>query len=703
MKKRQLSTAIILFTTLSSFANNNEVIIVKGNKEAKTLRESNESIAILKKSDIASPLKEDNLEAINAVANVTVNKEDETFTIRGVKNTGVTGYQKDNLSSIISDQIFQTDLAIKSGSFNLWDISHIEIYRGAQSTTQGINSLAGSLNIYHQEPELENANKLKLEIGNYNKRQFNFLNNSVIFNDQLAIKTSGTVLNTDGHIKNLTTNNNRWGKKENYNLNIDALYLINDRDQIRFINKYFQSIHGGNYVHGPDPKRYEVQENLDSIYRTKNVQSGLEYVKEINDNLSNQLNFSYSNSKQITSSDSDLTAQNKTGVRVDKHRDNFTSLENLLKYQDNKFKNVLGLHLHRFSLIDNYDFNILPITNNVVNLNIKQYVDRKRETYAFFDSAHLSLSDVHHLNFGLRYEYVKNSYTTNVSGSRLGTSGNAGTDTYLDNYVRDRSGAYGGEKGSGKVLPKLGYLYHFDFINRDGVQKNPRQTLGISFVEGYRTGGVSINRYRTTAVNYNPESTYNYELSYKAQFSNTNVNSNLFYTNWRKQQVQVSLSSDTYDTQVTNASRSEFFGTELEVQHQLSDNQKALFNMGFVQSKFLSFIQNNKNYTGKEFPNAPQWTLMANHGWTFLSKFTLKTTFRYLGKSFADAENLKTVPEQFYTDLGLSYVNLNLEIDLSLKNIFNNQYLINRFTNSYGTYYQMSAPREIASSISYSW
>ncbi|MCK6596497.1 MAG: hypothetical protein L6Q33_14975, partial [Bacteriovoracaceae bacterium] len=79
MKKRQLSTAIILFTTLSSFANNNEVIIVKGNKEAKTLRESNESIAILKKSDIATPLKEDNLEAINAVANVTVNKEDETF------------------------------------------------------------------------------------------------------------------------------------------------------------------------------------------------------------------------------------------------------------------------------------------------------------------------------------------------------------------------------------------------------------------------------------------------------------------------------------------------------------------------------------------------------------------------------------------------------------------------------------------------
>lgn len=690
---------LLLLLTLNIYANDNDVIIVKGNKESKTLRESNESIAILNKEDIASPIKDDTIEAINAIANVTVNKEDETFTIRGVKNTGVTGYQKDNLSSILSDQIFQTDLAIKAGSFNLWDMSNIEIYRGAQSTTQGINSLAGSLNIYHREPELLNSNKVKLELGNYNRKQFNFLNNSVLISDKLAVKTSGTVLMTDGHISNLTTNNDKWAKKENYNLNIDAFYLINDRDQIRFINKYFQSIHGGNYVHGTDPKRYEVKENLDSIYRTKNAQSGIEYIKEINESLTNHLNFAYSNSKQITSSDSDLTAQDKTGERVDKHRDNFTSLENLLKFQNQKIKNVFGFHLHRFSLIDNYDFNILPITNNAVNLNIKQYVDRKRETYALFDSAHFALSDIHHLNLGLRYEFVKNSYTTNVSGKRVGTSGNAGTDTYLDNYVRDRSGAYGGKKGSGKVLPKIGYLYHFDFND----QNSPLQTLGVSFVEGYRTGGVSINRYRTTAVNYDPESTYNYELSYKGDFSATSINSNLFYTNWRKQQVQVSLSSDTYDTQVTNASRSEFYGAELEVQQQVSESQKILFNAGYVQSQFLSFIQNNKNYTGKKFPNAPEWTLMANHGWKFFPKLTLKTTLRYLGKSFADAENSKVVPEQFYTDLALVYEHLNLTADLSVKNVLNNKYQINRFTNSYGTYYQMSAPREIMSSVAYSW
>lgn len=701
MKKNvsPLLLTLVLTTPLKLFANNNDVIIVKGNKESKTLRESNESIVVLNKEDIATPLKEDSLDAINAIANVTVNKEDETFTIRGVKNTGVTGYQKDNLSSIINDQIFQTDLAIKAGSFNLWDMSNIEIYRGAQSTTQGINSLAGSLNIYHREPELENSNKLKVEVGNFNKRQLNFLNNTVLINDQLAIKTSGTISQTDGHIKNLTTNNNKWAFKENYNLNFDILYLINERDQIRFINKYFQSHHGGNYVHGPDPKNYEVQENLDSHYRTKNAQSGLEYIKELNDSLTNHFNVAYSNSQQVTSSDSDLTAQNKTGERVDKHRDNFTSIENLLKYQNGYLKNVFGLHLHRFSLIDNYDFNILPITNNAVNLNIKQYVDRKRETYALFDSAHFSLSDIHHLNLGLRYEYVKNSYTTNVSGSRVGTSGSAGTDTYLDNYVRDRSGAYGGKKGSGKVLPKVGYLYHFDF----NTDNSPQQTLGVSFVEGYRTGGVSINRYRTTAVNYDPESTYNYEISYKGNFSQTDIQSNIFYTNWRKQQVQVSLSSDTYDTQVTNASRSEFYGAEVEVQQQISDTQKALFNIGFVQSKFLSFIQNNKNYTGKKFPNAPEWTLMTNHGWNFYKNLTLKTSLRYLGKSFADAENAKIVSEQFYTDLGLSYQHLHLSADLTIKNIFNKKYQINRFTNSYGSYYQMSAPREITSSISYNW
>lgn len=669
-----------------------ETIEIKANKEKKSYKQSTESIAVIKKEEIASPLQDNSLDSINALANVTVNKEEETFTIRGVKNVGVTGYQKDNLASIIIDNIFQTDLAIKAGSFNLWDLSSLEIYRGAQSTTQGINSLAGSFNIFHNSPKNIQENALRAEYGNHGRMGINAMTNFSLIDDKMFVRLTGSALSSDGYIANKTTNNNDWAKKEQYNVNLDISYKINNQEEIRFVNKYFKSLSGGSYVHGPNPFKYEVFEDLNSSIKTTNAQSGLEYNKILNENFSNHSLFSYSNSKQSTSTDSDLTSLNRTGVRKDYHRDNFLSFENLLKYKSESLKNVFGIHYHQFSLVDNYDFNVLPISNNPVNLNIKQYVDRKRKTYSLFDSLFYEFNEQHAINVGARYEFVKNNYLTNVSGARIGSSGNAATNTYLDNYVRDRSGAYGGSKGSGKILPKAGYLYSLG-----------DHTFGVSFVEGYRTGGVSINRYRTTAVNYDPESTYTYELSYKSNLQNMNISSNAFYTNWRRQQVQISLSSDTYDTQVTNASRSEYFGGELQLNYKLSALQDFKFSTGFVQSRFVNFISGNKNYTGKEFPNSPNWTVMMNHGINVFNDWQLKTTLRYLGTSFADAENTKAISEQFYTDIGLQFFYKSLVPEITIRNIFNNKYITNTFTNSYGTYHQMSTPREIVGSLSFLW
>lgn len=669
-----------------------ETIEIKANKEKKTYKQSTESIAVIKKEDTATAIQDNNIEALNAVANVTVNKEDDTFTIRGVKNIGVTGYQKDNLASILVDNVFQTDLAVKAGSFNLWDLNSLEIYRGAQSTTQGINSLAGSFNIFHQTPKNIQENALRTEYGSHNRMGLNAMTNFSLIEDKFFMRLSGTALSTDGYITNKTTSNKDWAKKDNYNFNMDFLYKINETDEVKLTNKLFKSQSGGSYVHGPNPFNYEVFENEESSIKTTNAQSGLEYTKAINENFTNQTLLSYSNSKQSTSTDSDLTALNRTGIRKDYHRDNYASFENLLKYNSAKVKNVIGLHYHHFSLIDNYNFNVIAINNNPVNLNIKQYVDRKRSTYSLFDSLLYEFSENHAVNLGARYEYVNNKYLTNVSGSRVGTSGSASTDTYLDNYVRDRSGAYGGDKGKGKILPKAGYLFSLD-----------NHTFGVSFVEGYRTGGVSINRYRTTAVNYDPESTYTYELSYKSSMERMHLSSNLFYTNWRRQQVQISLSNDTYDTQVTNASRSEYYGGEFQLNYKLSDIQDLKFSTGYVKSRFVNFAYNKKVYTGKEFPNSPNWTLMLNHGINIFTDWQIKTTLRYLGESFADAENTKPVSEQFYADLGVQFFYKNIVPEITVKNIFNNEYITNKFTNSYGTYYQMSTPREIVGSISYLW
>lgn len=688
---------MLMLNAQQTLANTSEVIIVKGTKEHKTLNQSQESLVVVQKNSIKAPSASVGLEALQTEANISVNKEDETFSIRGVKNTGVTGYQKDNLASILIDRVFQTDLAIKSGSFNLYDLESLEILRGSQSLGQGINSLAGSLNLFHSDPSFDSTGSVRAEVGNAGKKVLQFKQNVPLIHEKLSAKISGTAQNYDGHITNVTTGKKDWAKKDQYNLNTDFIFYPNDTDQIKFGVKAFQSIHGGNYVHGPNQKKYEVYEDLNSTYRTKNAQSYLEYEKTLSENWSNLAILSYSNSKQITSSDSDLTNLNRTGERVDKHRDNFLGFENLLSFKNDKIKNTLGLHAHRYSLIDNYDFNVLPITNNSVNLNIKQYVDRKRQAYSIFDSFNIDLSEQHSMGLGGRFEIVNNRYLTNVSGSRVGTSGSSGTDTYLDNYVRARSGAYGGENEKGKFLPKASYLYHFS------REVNQEKNLGFSYSEGYRTGGVSINRFRTKAINYDPETTQNYELSFKSRWENLNFTTNIFYTHWRKQQIQISLSSDMYDTQVENASKSEFFGLETESLLQLSATQEINWNIGVVKSQFLDFKSGTKNYTGNDFPNAPRVTSTLTHRYSFIDTYKLKTTVKYLGQNFADAENSKRINEQYYLDMGLEKTFSHLILELSLKNILNKKYQINRFTNSYGTYSQMSTPREVSLAATYNW
>lgn len=701
---KNITILTLLSSNIESFAQldkanqpSSDLIIVKGIKENKTLNQTQESLVVVQKNSIKAPSTSEGLSAIQNEANITVNQEDETFSIRGVKNTGVTGYQKDNLASILVDRVFQTDLAIKSGSFNLYDLDSLEILRGAQSTGQGINSLAGSLNLFHSEPMFNYNGNLRAEIGNAGKKILNFQQNIPLLENKLSSKFTTTLQNYDGHVKNVTTNKKNWAKKDQYNINYDIIFYPNDSDQLKFGIKAFQSIHGGNYVHGPNYKNYEIFENLDTTIRTKNAQSVLEYDKRISDNFSNLFILAYSNSKQITSSDSDLTSRDLTGERVDKHRDNFLSVENLLNYKNGPMKNTLGFHAHRFSLIDNYDFNILPLKNNDVNLNIKQYVDRKRETYSIFDNLNFDFLEKHSLGVGGRYEIVNNKYLTNVKGARIGTSGSASNDTYLDKYVKDRSGAYGGENDKAKFLPKLSYLFHLSNV------ENNVQNIGLSYSEGYRTGGVSINRYRTKAINYDPETTKNYEFSFKSHLSNVKFSSNLFYTHWKKQQIQVSLSSDMYDTQVENASRSEFYGAEIETFLKINERNDLNWSLGYVKSKFLDFKSNTKNYSGKEFPNAPKVNSALHYRLNFKDDYKFKTILKYQGKSFADAENTKKIKEQFYLDIGLEKVFNQFIFELNIKNIFDKKYQINQFTNSYGTYSQMSTPREISFATTYLW
>ncbi len=693
-----LLNIILSFNFLFAQANSVEVLEVRGTKERKSFLELIESVSVLGEEELPGAGRENDLEILNGVANVQVNNNNESFSIRGINSTGVTGFQKDNLASLLIDGLFQTDLALQAGSFNLWDMDRIEVLRGAQSTTQGINSLAGSINLYHQDPTFSHQGAARVTLGNFDHTEMGLMVN-VPLSSQLATRVSVEGESNGGYITNEATGDERWGQRTRQRAETTTLYRINDSHDLRINAKYNKNRQGGTYTQGNDPFDYKVYEDEGFINETENHQfSGL-FSSLLSEHLSNEFFVGYSKSRQHHFSDADGQPTNIAGRRDEFRNDHFFTVENRFYIEKDSFTNMLGFHIHDFQLQEAYNFNLLfPLPGNLSTpVNVGQDVNRTRKVYSVFDSFTYRFNDNHSLVLGLRGEIAESIYGTEVNGQRLQNLG-APTNAAVDAYIAQVAGEYQGFQNNFVFLPKIGYSLGFD-----------EHRWGLSYTRGYRTSGVSINRLRATAVEYDPEFTDNYELSYKYSKQNLQVAANFFYIQWTDQQVQVQLSNNFYDTQVENAASSHLFGGELEGCYQLTSKQKLNLGIGYTQTQFEDFQTLSQNYTGKEFPYAPQWTSRLSHIYDISQNLSFLTVVRYLQKSFNNAENTREGDSQFYVNLNGVYRLGPWTFQAYVNNLLDGQFLIydgrpTSSTSPYQTnYFQTNAPRESGLRVRYDW
>ena len=701
--KSILSVSAFLSTLISTslYAQSSmelDSIVIRGTKEQKKYNETTSSISVIKNDDFKAGTIDNSINSLNGVSNVQINKNGESYSIRGINNTGVTGVQKDNLASTIIDDVFQSDLAIRAGVFDLWDLDGMEIHRGGQATTQGINSLAGTILVNHKEPSFFREGKLRLGYGSFDRKEAAVMTNNEIIPGVLTSRITYNKDASDGYIKNVITNNDKWGRKNKDAARASFLYQISDSDKLVFDLKMFRNSTGGTYVQGSDPFKHEVFEDIDYKNKAHNTQGAVRYYKKFNEDFSNTLIVAFSKSKQEVSSDADGTKNNLAGLRTEDYKDQMMTLENLLQYKSGKINNTLGFNLHNYKLNDYHHFNVMfPIGgSNYALIDAIQAQKNLKTVYSLFDSFTYDFTQEHSLNLGLRLEYVVNEYQTFLYGVRNGNYG--GANTTIDNYVAGIIGDHGDENKKLMALPKLGYVYHL----------NANNDFGLSYSQAYRNGGVSVNRRRGTASSYDPELTHNYELSQKYNDKTFNVSTNIFYTNWKKQQVQVRVvQNDPYDSSIKNASSSELYGAEVQGGVKILSRHHLGASVGYVATKFLNFKSGSTNYAGKEFPNAPKYTGLISWKSEVTDNLNVGVIGRLLGQSWANAENTKRAPNQYYIDLNAEYVFSSYGIEVYTKNLFDKDYLIYDGTPTStafpGTYHQVSTPRELGVRLTYNW
>ena len=668
---------LLTFLTINVYAQSAEETLdsikVSGNKEGRTYAETPESVTILPPARLNRGDQANSLEVLNAQANVQVQqgRNEETFSIRGINSSGVTGFQKDNLASIYVDDVFQTDLALKAGSFEIWDIEKLEILRGPQSTSQGVNSLAGAILLNHTRAHEETEGAVKLGYGSFNRREVGAFANHSFLDQKLSARINFNYDANDGFIKNKTTDNDKFGKQEKGNVSLDFKYQFDNGSYLHFMNKFLMTDNGGNYtVGGSNPYKHEVFEDVDFSSEAQSHQHSLTYVKPINSKLENKTTLALSFSELDNSFDAGASPDTTLGTRKENADDQFISIENVLKYESGNLKNALGFHAHHFKSDYHYDFALsLSQVSSGPKANVIQDTGRERLTLAVFDSALYRIDKKNSLLMGLRYEFVKNDFETNYESP----------DT-LPPQIANGLGFHEDSGSTHNVLPKIGWIHELN-----------RHTFGFTYSQGYRIGGVDINRQNGKTIEYDPETTHNYELSWKWDQGQLKTQANIFYTYWKDQQVQVRKSSSFFDTQVENAANSELYGAELEANYAFKDGHSLRTGVGYTHTQFIGF----KDHIGNQFPDAAPWSLQAAYRHLISDRISSNLTMRYLSESYNDAENEYGVSDQFYTDFNVQYTADSWVWELNAKNILDNQYVINKSPVYENYYKRVNRPREL--------
>jgi len=663
-----------------------EEIMVTGQKITRTLQETPTSIAVFNAAKMEQQELGNLTETLYEAANVHTTRN--SFNIRGIDGFNVSGAGDSALASVYIDNSALPRRLIANG-VSTWDISQVEVLRGPQSTLQGRNSLAGAIVMTSQAPTYEWQGKYRLEVGQHGQREAAVAFGGALIEDELAFRFSAENQDFDGFFYNPV-------REENSDFREDELYRLKLLYQPQGLPDFSAQFNytraettRGPYdvdipLDGTSPFDHQIVTNNDPqtlIYQTDLFALDMSYVLNENWDLTSITTYATVDThwKDYDDDNGPLAG----GTRFYNEDGKTISQELRLTFDYDKLTGIIGAYyfdqelpsdfggITRVSLESsglNTEFlqAALRVDEATANFILTQYepidpaildqdssLDQSVKTTALFADATYNINDKWDVFAGIRWDREKSDNEDKASFvlvniSDLPNPSNypsplnqviAGLNTQLLNNVTNASKDKPLVDASfNEIIPRIGVSYH---INED-------ITTSFSVQRGYRSGGVGANTANGNVYQFDPEFTTNYEWSLRSIWLDGDllVNANVFYTDWKDQQVTVQLSTNTFDSEVRNAGKSEVKGFELEANYRLTDEWEFNASVGLADTEFKEFeiriptINENgeagediiRDLSGRRFPDAPEWT--ANTGFTYQGNNGI---FANLSLNYADS------------------------------------------------------------------
>jgi len=605
-----------------------DAILVEGELQTRSLQDTQTSVTVIPGAELDRLPDNDLYDVIERTPNVSASFGEQGFSIRGVDQRGPGAAGTGMLVNVSVDGATLPDnQATFYGPYGTWDLDQVEVLRGPQSTQQGRNALAGAIVIRTADPTYKQEVKVRGQAGSRDTLGGAFAVNQPLVDDVLAIRVAGEALTTDGFVKNPTLDTDDYDGKDLGVIRGKVLFEPVDNFSAVGTASFTYNAGGEDYVSFSDyPDERNNYSNEPAAESSHHTILGLRMAYDFTDAWALHSETSWYHNDYARQEDFDYTAA--PGGTLARDRDTFSVEEDLrLAYEGDTLSGVLGFYYLDVRADNDSTVNVpgtfvRPLLPPSITITQDTVSSIDTRNLAIFGEVEYEVIDDLSLVAGGRYDNESVDYkdTTVVTSSvplpiPLPPTERVASDTSFDAF-----------------LPKFGVVYDW----------TEDLSTGFTVQRGYRAGGTQRNIATGQLNEFDPEYTWNYELSVRSQWLNKalTANANAFYARWNDQQVNViGPSGLSFDFNTVNAGKSEYYGGELELIYLPMDNLDLFGSLGLVQTKFIEFRNQGIDYADNEFPFAPNVTGAFGASYYFDWGIELHGDASYTGPSYVTIDN----------------------------------------------------------------
>ncbi len=548
-----------------------------------------------------------------------------------------------------------------NGAASVFDVERVEVFSGPQTTSQGVNSIAGAIHVVTADPTFTPEAKGQVEVGNFDSRRFSAAVSGPVIEDQLAVRLSADHQHRESFAKGIP---GIQGFDE------DAYEYLTLRGKILLEPHALEALSTKltlNYNTTSEPQVEFIGPPNDDLRFGPATSSGFtsevfsathDVSIELSDALTLSNRFTYANSTI------ERFANNPGAGSAEIKQDEFHEEATLrVRAMDGRLTGLLGGSLLYADVEDDSDFTAF--------IGLSAFED-ERTSLGVFGEATFAVTDRLDVTAGLRYQ--------RDSQEREG---------FFGPFVLDFNETFDA------FLPKVAVGYDVT----DDVR------VGAQISRGFNPGGVSISFTTGQADEFDEETVWNYELFARSSLfdDRLQLNANLFYADYYDfQRSEIVLSGGVPALEIANADRARSYGLEVSAQARATEALNLFGSVGLLDTEVTKFTAAvDPDVEGREFPRAPHLTLALGADYEVIDDLTLGARGRYTSSYFSNAANSEEFKVGSYAifDFFAAYAFENVEAYAYLDNAFNVRHTMLELNLGGGSVATVTTPREFGAGL----